>query len=151
MINSIYARAYTEVLEILRHFPKEEYDKIPLEKIQFYIDNMDKNYNFTINPEIDLAEQNISEEANAIIITLFRDYYATEEQKVKIKKILYENQNKLEQEKRDKYNPDNLFKKSDKQDYKNTEIIENKTTLIEYKESFFTKFKKFIIKIFKIN
>ena len=49
---------------------------------------MDKNYNFKINPEIDLAEQNISKEANAIIVNLFTDYYATEEQKVKIKEIL---------------------------------------------------------------
>ena len=42
---------------------------------------MDQNYIFTINPEIDLSEQNISPEANAIIINLFTDYFATEEQK----------------------------------------------------------------------
>ena len=27
MINNTYARAYTEVLEILKHFPEEEYKK----------------------------------------------------------------------------------------------------------------------------
>ena len=31
---------------------------------------MDKEYSFTINPKIDLAEQNISKEASAIIVTL---------------------------------------------------------------------------------
>ena len=35
---------------------------------------MDKNYEFTINPEIDLSKQNISKEANAIIVKLFQDY-----------------------------------------------------------------------------
>ena len=49
---------------------------------------MDKSYKFRINPIINLANQNISDEANAIIIILFRDYFATEEQKIKIKEIL---------------------------------------------------------------
>ena len=48
MINTIYAKAYTEVLEIIKHFPEEEYNKIPKEKIEFYKANRDKNYNFTI-------------------------------------------------------------------------------------------------------
>ena len=91
MINIAYAKAYTEVLEIIKYFPKEEYAKIPEEKIEFYKNNMDKDYNFKINPEIDLSEQSISPEANAIMINLFTDYYATEEQKIKIKNILDSN------------------------------------------------------------
>ena len=31
-----------------------------------------KKYNYKINPEVNLAEQEISKEANAILITLFR-------------------------------------------------------------------------------
>jgi len=154
MINNSYAKAYTEVLEIIRHFPKEEYFKIPVEEIEFYQKNMDKDYNFLINPEIDLAEQNISPEANAIIVNLFRDYFATEEQKVKIKEILDLNQKKEEQEKIEKYNPDDIFKKANNTtETTNMEISENNTNtaLIEYKESFFTKFKNFIFKILHIN
>lgn len=148
MINNTYAKAYTEVLEVIRHFPKEEYSKIPVEKIEFYKTNMDKDYTFTINPEIDLAEQNISQEANAIIVNLFRDYFATEEQKIKIKEILDLNQKKDEQEKREKYNPDDIFKKSNKITQIKTEESEN--ALIEYKETFFTKFKNFIFRILHI-
>ena len=110
MINNIYAKAYTEVLEILKYFPEEEYKKIPVEKINFYKRNMDKNYKFTINPEKDLATQNISKEANAVIITLYRDYYATEEQKLKINEILDLNQKKEELKKRKQYHPDNIFR-----------------------------------------
>lgn len=150
MINSKYAKAYTEVLEIINHFPEEEYAKIPEDKIEFYKNNMDKDYVFTINPEIDLSEQNISSEANAIIVNLFRDYFATEEQKVKIKEILDLNQKREEQEKRDKYNPDAIFKKADINESVNKELQENNNALIEYKESFFTKFKNFIFKILHI-
>lgn len=110
MINNTYAKAYTEILEIIKHFSEEDYSKIPEEKIEFYKKNMDVNYKFTINPEIDLSEQNISKEANAIIVNLFREYFATEEQKKKISEILELNQLKLEREKREKYNPVDIFK-----------------------------------------
>lgn len=154
MINTIYAKAYTEVLEILKYFPKEEYCKIPKEKIDFYKNNMDKEYIFKINPEIDLVKQNISPEANAIIVNLYRDYFATEEQKVKIKEILDLNQKKEEQEKREKYNPDDIFEKANKNT--GTSDIEgpknnSNIALIEYKEAFFTRFKNFIFKILHIN
>ncbi len=46
---------------------------------------MDKKYNYKINPEVNLAEQEISKEANAILITLFRDYFASEKQKIALK------------------------------------------------------------------
>lgn len=150
MVNSIYAKAYTEVLEIINHFSKEEYSKIPTKKIEFYKNNMDKDYKFSIDPTIDLSKQNISKEANAIIVNLFRDYYATEEQKVKIKEILDLNQRKEEQEKRKKYNPDDIFKKVDKQKDSNIEVSKNSNALIQYKESFFVKFKNFIFRILRI-
>ena len=57
---SAYKKAYTEVIEIIKYFPKEEYDKIPLEKINYYKENMDKNYNFQIDPNIELEKQNSS-------------------------------------------------------------------------------------------
>ena len=145
MINSTYAKAYKEVLEIIKYFPKEEYEKIPVEEIEFYKKHMDKDYNFTINPEINLSEQNISAEANAVIVNIFRDYFATEEQKIKIKEILDLNQKKEDLEKRKKYNPDAIFKELDKEE-NNTE----NTALVEYKESFFAKFKEFIFRILHI-
>ena len=150
MINNTYAKAYTEVLEILKYFPEEEYKKIPIEKINFYKSNMDKEYKFTINPEIDLANQNISKEANAIIVSLYRDYYATEEQKVKINEILDLNQKKEELEKRKKYNPDDIFR-NNQQLNRDIENLDTTTQLVKYKENFFVKFKNFIFKLLHIN
>lgn len=145
MVNSTYAKAYTEVLEIIKFFSKEDYNKIPNEKIEFYKKNMDTNYKFTINPEIDLAKQNVSTEANAIIVNLFRNYFATENQKAKIKEILDINQYKKEQEKREKYNPDKLFKNKETK----IETVENSVAMVEYKESFFNKIKNWFKGLFK--
>lgn len=41
-----------------------------------------------MSKSIDLFEQKISKEANAVIGNLFIDYFATDEQKIKIKNIL---------------------------------------------------------------
>lgn len=106
-----YKRAYTEVLEILNHFSEEEYCKIPKEKIDFYKENMDKDYIYSINPKLELSKQYISKEANAILISLFRDYFATEKQKKVLKNLLNQNQERLEQAKRERYSADNIFKK----------------------------------------
>ncbi len=108
MTNS-YAKAYTEVLEILSHFSKEEYSKIPQEKINFYKSNMEKNYEYSINPNIDLSKQYISKEANAILLSIFRDYFANDRQRKTLNNLLSQNQEKLENIKREKYNSKNIL------------------------------------------
>ena len=143
MKNSNYTKAYKEVLEIIKYFPEEEYNKIPTEKIEFYKNIMDNEYEFTINPAIDLSEQNISKESNAIIVALYQDYFSTEEQRQKIREILELNEKKVEQEKREKYNPNNLFNNIIKDIPKNNV---QETALVEYQENFFTKFKNFSLK-----
>ena len=110
-INDPVARAYKEVLVILNSLPEEELIKIPKEEIKFYEDNCDKEYNFEINENIPLKDQNISKKANAILVILFRDYIATEKQKEKLKEILYYNTLQKEKRAKEKYNQDNIFKK----------------------------------------
>ena len=146
MVKSNYAKAYTEVLEIINHLPKEDYLKIPKERINFYKENMDRNYNFTINPKTDLYKQNISKEANAIIILLYRDYFATKEQVEKIYEILKLNQIKADNDKRIKYNPNNLFKYDKLKEINRTE--NNKVPVKIKKEKIFTKLRIFIQRIF---
>ena len=148
---SAYKKAYTEVIEIIKYFPKEEYDKIPLEKINYYKENMDKNYNFQIDPNIELEKQNISKEANAILVTLFNDYFATDRQKEVLNNLLKQNQQKLEIRKYEEYNPNNLFMQSTIKQQNTETLQENQkeTSLVEIKESFFTKYINFIKNIFK--
>lgn len=76
-----YANAYTEVLNILKHISKEDYEKIPKSKIKVFEENSNKNYNFTYDENKTLDEQNVSEITKVIIAILFRDYWATKEQR----------------------------------------------------------------------
>ncbi len=135
-MTNTYSKAYTEVLTILSYFSKEEYNKIPKEKINFYKANMDTEYIYTINPKIDLSKQKISKEANAILISLFRDYFATEKQKETLKKLLIQNQQKLDKVKKRRYDPNNIFKEKNI----NTNLLINnklssKSSLIKVKKA----------------
>lgn len=144
-MNNLYAKAYTEVLEIINHFSEDEYKKIPKEKIDFYEKHKDRKYDFKINPNIDLAEQNIFRKANAILVSLFRDYFATAKQKEILKNLLQQNQEKLEKEKYLKYNPDNIFNKSNS----NINDSKDKVALVEIKnEVWYRKILNFFKRIF---
>lgn len=153
MISEKYTKAYKEVLEIYKYLPEHERKRIPKEKIEFYRKNMDRNYNFTIDPTIELEKQNISKEANAIIINLFLDYFADDKQKESVKEVLKISEQIQENKKREIYNPEKIFKKANEKENTNLEITTNtaNASLIEYKESFFTRLKNYIFKILHIN
>lgn len=124
MVNNIYKKAYTEVLEILKYIPKDEYSKIPQSKIEFYKKNMDKEYEYKFDSSTSISEQNILIETNGILVSLFKDYLATEEEKQKIDNLLEKNQQLLEKEKRKTYNPNNVFNNAEKNvEIKKTDII----------------------------
>ena len=148
MISKNYSKAYTEVLEILKYLPKNEYGKIPHERIQFFEDNKDYSYNFKIDPQIPLDKQNISIEANSIIVMLFRDYFASETQKEKLKVILKQNEDKYQEEIRNKYNPDDIFRNRKNRIVENNFNKEEKdysNLPVEVKENnFFKRFIKYI-------
>lgn len=146
MINT-YAKAYTEVLEIIRHFSDEEYSRIPKEKIEYYEQNRDKDYVFKLDLELDLFEQKISRKANAIIVALYRDYFASEAEKQKINRLLNINQQRLEEEKRERYNPEDLFKKeqeADKQEEKQELAL-----VVVKNDSLYEKIVAFLKRFFK--
>ena len=129
-----YAKAYKEVLVILEHLPKEEYRKIPTEEIRFYQENCDKEYEFELQKEIPLEKQDILKKTNAILVSIFRDYFATEIQKKKLNNILENNFKEVERERLSKYNPDNIFKNKISD---NTKVGSNQVSLIEYKKENF--------------
>ena len=154
MVNIEYANAYSEVLEILKYIPVEDYKKIPERKIELYKKNANKDYIFNYNPEKTLNEQNVSKIAKGIIAILFRDYWATEEQRETILAMQKAERINIEKIKRERYNPDNIFKPKNNNQNIGFDNIQNsmenlnKNSLIEFenKKSIFI-FKKIIDKI----
>ena len=138
-------KAYVEVLEILKYIPTEEYNKIPIEIIKNMKLNEDKEYKYTITHFDNFQEQQMLKETETILAVLFRDYWATEEQKNKIIAKQNHDRQQFENLKKQQHNPNDIFKKPNK--YK----TESNTALIKYKESFWARFKNFIFKILYIH
>lgn len=106
-----YAMAYTEVFELLKYFPEEQLSRIPAEKIEFFKQNKDPNYNFEIKDTEDITKNNISRKAYAIIIALYNDYFLSENKKVTLKALLKQNDRIRESNKQQEYNLKNVIKK----------------------------------------
>lgn len=136
-------KAVSEVIEILNHTDKEIVEKIPQKFIDFLFENEDKDY----VPNIDFYDENwekfIYEDTQAILALLYRDYIVSEDEKMKLLKEEQEEKIKLENELREKYNPDNIFKKKNIEE--NIQI--NNVQLVEIKET--SWFKRALDKILK--
>ena len=142
-----YPKAYTEVLEILKYMPKDDVDKIPKKMLDTFEYKKDPNYHFTIDENQDFSKLDILDETEAIIVNIFKDYWATPKQKAKIKSKMQYDMQIIEEEKKQKYNAD-IFKKKDikKQDTIDENIINDNNLPMEVKKE---KFYEKIIKFFK--
>lgn len=147
MVTKEYSKAYTEVLEILKHVPDKDVQKIPKEKLDFYKNNMDKDYDYKLDMTKEFEVQEMSEITKAILANIFRDYWATPEQKERIELKEKHDLEKLEEEKREKYNPDDIFKNKEQET-----AVENTNLPVKIeKETFFSKLINFLKNLFNKN
>ena len=152
MENNIYAKAYKEVLVILERVPEEDVKKIPDKMINMFKIKQDINYDYKLDETIPFEEQKMLIETKAILANIYRDYWATPEEREQI--IAKENLDraKEEEEKREKYNPDDLFKNRKKENsFESVDVEEAQNTLpVEIKkENFFSKLISFIRNLFR--
>ena len=125
---------YKEVYTILQDLNEEEYNKIPSEVVSAIKENMNEEYEYELDEELELKNQPMLPETKAILFNLFRDYLSTQEQKEKIIKMQNKERCKIELKKQRNYNAD-VFTNKTKE---NTKQIE-KQELIEYKERLLSK------------
>ena len=139
--------AYKEIYEIFKIFPKELVDRIPKYKLDYIKQNMNESYEYNITKET-FDGKTMLDETAAILAILFRDYLATEKQKNKI--INYHNtqREKIVNEIKEKYDPENVFKQRRIEQEKIDEKKEN-LSVVEYKENIFKKLFNKIKEIFK--
>ena len=147
-----YSKAYKEVIEILNYVPQESENKIPQTMLNTFKAKMDQSYNFQVDIDKSFEEQNLLDETKAIFANIFRDYWATPYQKEIIEaKEKYDRQ-KAEEEKKAKYNPDDIFNKGNKMDIEE-KIEESNTNNLPVevkKEKFFEKIVNFFKKLFHL-
>ena len=146
------SKAYAEVLLILSYMEQKYIDMIPKKLLELFNEEKDQNYQPDINPNTSLAEQNLQRKTLALLAMLNLNYWCKDEnEKQEMLKMYSENDKKIEAEMRERYNPDNLFKKRENVE-RNDEVKEECTDIIEYKEqNIFKKILNRIIKFFKRN
>jgi len=138
--------AYAEVDEIINLMDKQYQEKIPLKLRLFIAERKLKNYKVIINQNLSLKEQKLSKKALAILAVLNYKYWCnSEEEKEKLIEKYERKENKYEEELKERYNIDDLFKNRILE--QDNEIIECKQ-LVQYKERE-TFFKNIINKIKK--
>lgn len=147
MVDIQYANAYTEVLEILKNISQEDYNKVPKEKIYLFEQNANKEYIFDYDSTKTLEEQNVSKIARAIIAILFRDYWATDEQRDKIKAFQNNKRHQIEEENKQKYDTDIFKNRTNIANESQSGQAEN-MQLVEYKENIFKRILGFFKKMF---
>lgn len=110
-IKADQAYAYAELLEVLSLMEEEYINRIPRKLMNIFETYKSSEYSNHINPKIPLEEQNISEKTSALLAMLMLNYWCdSEEQKQSLKNTFEENERKYQEELKEKYNPDNIFK-----------------------------------------
>ena len=143
-----YRMAIKEFLVIIENIPQSDYDKIPKNVINELQMNADESYDFKLDYDKSLKDQPISELTKAMIENFYKEYWVTEPEREKISEEENEERVRIEIEKREKYNPDNLFKNNSKEETK--QEPEEHLELVEVKEkSFFEKIIEKITQLFK--
>jgi len=135
-----YNKRLVEVDEILNYLSEEDLLKIPEEVRNTIKENKDKEYFWKYDETKPLKEQDVSRDTIAFLSYLNMEYLLNEKQKEFMQQLHELNEKKLEEAKAEKYGVEDLFKRNKTQQEETEEIEqEQELSLVEYKESFFTK------------
>lgn len=154
MINKVeqtnIARAYSEVDAILEKMDKANVEKIPIKLRKMFKEEKDVEYQNKIDIYNKVQKKELEPKTLTLLAMLYLNYWCeNDEEKNSLIKQYAENDRKSEEETREKYNPDNLFKNKEK----NKEQIANNSTetslIIVEKEKWYKKIFNFIKKFIK--
>ena len=141
---------YSEVYSILNLLGESYIKKLPISLFNMIKEEKRQDYNPKYDSKINLEQQNIKRETLSMIALFHLNYWCnSDEEKKELKTLFKTNEEKHQAEIREKYNPDNLFKKHSLQQEEST--ITNEVAMVEYKEPLFKRIINKIKIIFHIN
>lgn len=142
---NIDIQAFSEVKCILDFLPIHYTEKLPKKLLNIINSLYDENFKIKINPNIELKNQNFSEDTKNIIAVLKYNYWCKDdEEKENLARMFKENEDKFQEDLREKYNPDNIFKNR-----KNDDTEVNNLPVVIKKENLFIKVLNYIKQFFK--
>lgn len=142
---------YSEVYSILNLLGESYIKKLPVSLFNMIKEERKQDYNPKYDSTINLEQQNIKRDSLSMIALFHLNYWCdSDEEKNELKKLFKTNEEKHQAEIREKYNPDNLFKKRTEEIKTEENTTENAVAMVEYKESIFKRFINKIKSIFHI-
>lgn len=141
-----YKNAYKEVFTILNFLDKEDYVKIPSEILTVIKSNMNEEYEYEMNDEVDIFNQQMLPETKSTLYNIFRDYLSTPEQKEKILKMQAEDRIKIELRKKQLYQSTNIFQNEKSQDSSTEMTALMKRNKISFLQRIIAKIRYFFYK-----
>lgn len=134
--SSNFPNAYKEVYIILKYVDSEDLKLIPKSFINMLEQNMNDDYKFEFDPNIEFENQKLLRETKSILAYIFLHFWGNEEQKNIIKAKFKQDLIEDEEEKKIKFPITNIFESRQK----NNVISEENVQLVQYKkENILTK------------
>ena len=143
-----YMEAFSEVDEILKIMPTALSNKIPQKFKEIIKREKAKNYIPNISEPIEKCS--LREETIIILALIYRDFLCNEEERKELKSRDAQALKIFEEELREKYNPDDIFKKKKdrKQEMENIQAEETSIAVIQ-EEKWYKKIFSIIKKFFR--
>ena len=144
--------AFTEVYEIFNLMPKELLNKIPTKFYEMIEAERDKEYFPNIKEP--LENQKLKNETIIILGLIYRDFLCSTEEREKLQekdaRELQEVEMQIENELREKYNPDEIFKnKKEKIEEVENAQVEETSMIVPKEEKWYKKIFNLIKGLFK--
>ena len=149
-----YKEAFTEVNEIIKMMPDELVNKIPSKFLEMIEEERDTQYNPNIREPLEKCK--FKNETIIILGLIYRDFLCTPEERKRLQekdaRELQEIQKAIEDEIRQKYNPDDIFKRKNQNIVEDAQPNEENTSMIMMQEDrWYKKIFNIIKNLFKKN
>ena len=105
-----YRKALVELEAVINTLDENEYKKIQQKLLHAISENKDENYVYQYNKDLRYEEWSFMPETKDLLYNILKKYLLTEEEKQHLKEKERLAEIQIEKEKRQKYNPDNIFK-----------------------------------------
>ena len=138
MDNIEYSNSLYQINEIIKYMIPNLKARIPKKIVSYFENNKSKDYNWKIDKTIPLEKQNLLPTTKEILTVLYKDYICDDIERVELEKTLSNNEIKYQEELKEKYNSDNIFKNKAKENIDTITKNEN-ISVVAYKETFFSK------------
>ena len=141
---------YSEVYSILNLLGENYIKRLPISLFNMIKEERKQDYEPKYDLKNDLSQQNIKRETLSMIALFHLNYWCnSDEEKNELKTLFKTNEKKHQEEIREIYNPDNLFKNNNLQ--QEEKATTNEVAMVKYKDPLFKRFINKIKNLFHIN